>query len=79
MYSIPFDTLKYAKKLKEAGFTDTQAESQAEAMAELVDNKLATKQDLIALEERLSYKLTVRLGSMLVTAVMVLAALNKIL
>jgi len=29
-----FDTLAYAKKLKSAGFTDEQAEVQAEALAQ---------------------------------------------
>jgi len=45
-----FDTLQYAKKLREAGFTEQQAEVQAEAMAELVDDKLATKRDMLELK-----------------------------
>lgn len=86
MTAIAFDTLAYANKLKQAGVPDRQAEVQAEAMAELVEERLATKRDLSELEERLAnrmneleYRLTVRLGSMLVVAVSILAALVKLL
>jgi hypothetical protein len=57
MATIAFDTLAYAKKLKQAGVPEAQAEVQAEAMAELVEERLATKQDLQALEERLSSRM----------------------
>lgn len=86
MTTIAFDTLAYANKLKQAGVPDRQAEVQAEAMAELVEERSATKRDLSELEERianrmneLEYRLTVRLGSMLVVAVSILAALVKLL
>ena len=86
MTAIAFDTSAYASKLKQAGVPDRQAEVQAEAMAELVEERLATKRDLNELEERLAnrmneleYRLTVRLGSMLVVAVSILAALVKLL
>ncbi len=75
MSTIAFDTLAYAKKLKEAGFTDQQAEIQAEAMAELVNEQLATKRDLRELEMRL----VIRLGGMMVVAIAVVATLVKIL
>ena len=48
-HSIPFDTLKYANKLKDAGISDKQAEIQAELQKEILDNqqnKLATKDDI---------------------------------
>lgn len=48
-----FDTLIYAKKLKSAGFTEEQAEIQAEALASIVDEKLAAKRDLKELETNL--------------------------
>jgi hypothetical protein len=41
-----FDTLTYANKLKEAGFTERQAGAQAEALASVVDSNLATKLDI---------------------------------
>ena len=45
-----FDTLTYANKLKEAGFTERQAQVQAEALVAVVDSNLATKHDLKELE-----------------------------
>ncbi len=44
--NVAFDTLAYAKKMKAVGFTEQQAEAQAEALAEIVENRLATKQDI---------------------------------
>ena len=45
-----FDTLAFAKKLKDAGYTDTQAEALVEAQScvfrEMLDSTLATKDDL---------------------------------
>jgi hypothetical protein len=48
MSTLIFDTLAFSKKLKCAGFTDQQAEGQAEAFAELFETKIATKQDIEA-------------------------------
>lgn len=87
-----FDTLQYAKKLKEAGFTEQQAEVQAEAMAELVDNKLATKQDILDLRREISalrqdvardmkeleYRLTMKMGSFLIIGLTALVTLMKL-
>ena len=50
MATTTFDTLHYAKKLREAGFTEQQAEAQAEALRAVVDENLATKRDLKELE-----------------------------
>ena len=47
--TITFNTLAYAKKLKAVGFTEDQAEVQAEALAQIIDERLATKQDILAL------------------------------
>ena len=52
-----FDTLQYANKLKSAGVPTQQAEIQAEALAEIIEDKLATKQDLKALELNLTLKM----------------------
>jgi hypothetical protein len=69
----------YAKKLKQAGFTEQQAEIQAEAMKELIENNLATKQDLKELEERLTYRLTMRLGGLMVAGITILSILVTLL
>ncbi|MGH8651043.1 MAG: hypothetical protein ACREYE_02175, partial [Gammaproteobacteria bacterium] len=50
MNAIAFDTLKFAKRLKEAGFTEQQAEALATAEAEFVQENLATKQDILELK-----------------------------
>jgi len=81
-----FDTLAYAKKLKAAGFTEQQAEIQAEALSEIIQDRLATKQDIEGLkrdikelELRLKHDLTLRLGGMIVAGIAVVATLVKLL
>jgi hypothetical protein len=60
-----FDSLQYAKKLQEVGFTNEQAEVQAAAIIDLIDDNLATKHDvtsirnnLVEMEERLNHRVT---------------------
>lgn len=77
--SIAFDTLAYAKKLKQVGFTEEQAEVQAEALASLINDTLATKRDLTELEIRLKHDLTIRLGAMLTAGIAIVATLVKLL
>lgn len=86
MTSIAFDTHAFVKELTAAGMPEAQAEVLAKSQANLIDEKLATKQDLMELEERLrrdmkelEFRLTIRLGSMMVVAVVVVAALDKLL
>ncbi len=74
-HAIAFDTLAYTKKLKAAGVPEKQAEVQAEALAEIVDERLATKQDIKELETRM----TVRLGSIMTAGIVIVAALVKLL
>ena len=84
--SITFDTLVYAKKLRQAGVPEEQAEVHAEALAVIIDEKLATKRDLNELEIslkrdmkelelRLKHDLTLRLGAMLATGITIIALL----
>ena len=70
-----FDTHAYVKKLKAVGFTEEQAEVQTEAISELIDEKLATKQDLRELELRM----TIRLGAIQAAGIAIVAALVKLL
>lgn len=44
--TLVLDTLAYANKLKEAGVPIKQAEIQAELLAEIIGDQLATKQDI---------------------------------
>jgi len=77
--AIAFDTLAYTKKLKAAGVPESQAEVHAESMAELIEERLVTKQDLKELEMRLSHTLTIRLGGMMAASVAIVAALVTLL
>jgi len=145
--AIAFDTLAYAKKLKQAGFTEAQAEIQTEALgtwtkqlpqlcitasgrlcpisnhknleiarysfnfcdlrsnkfdpnlcaylwklirprslANIIDDRLATKEDIIALQRdlkeleiRLKHDLTLRLGTMMMAGIVIVATLVKLL
>ena len=80
--TVVFNTLSYAKKLKAAGFTEEQAEVQAEAIDEIVDERLANKQDILALKrdiKELEMRLTIRLGTMMAISIAIVAALVKLL
>jgi hypothetical protein len=47
MTTVAFDTLKFSKRLKEAGFTESQAEALAEAIKDASgEAELATKADV---------------------------------
>ena len=49
-----FDTLAYARPLKEAGVDEAQAEAHAKAVRDAVTEGVATKTDLASLETRLT-------------------------
>lgn len=79
MTTTTFDTLGYAKKLEAAGFTRPQAEAQASALREMIEDKIATKQDLREMELRLKYDLTIRLGGIVVACTAILLAVLPII
>ncbi len=51
-----FNTLKYAKILEEVGFSRDQAETSVKILVEIMDEKLASKQDLQELDSRISHR-----------------------
>jgi predicted phage-related endonuclease len=53
MATIVFDTHAFVKELAEAGMPEKQAEVLARSQATLINETLATKQDLKELEDRL--------------------------
>jgi len=53
--AIAFDTLAYANKLKKAGIPGEQAEVHAAAIAEIVNEQMATKRDIKELETALRH------------------------
>lgn len=58
MSAITFDTLKYTKRLRDAGYTEQQAEAATEAqrdcLNEVLDSTLATRQDIHGLEIKIT-------------------------
>ena len=109
--ALAFDTLAYAKKMKAAGFTELQAEVQAEALIEIVEGWLATRQNLKELEvalrldiegvrrdikemevalrhdiervrhdmKEMEQRITIRLGGLIATSIIIIAAMIKLL
>ena len=61
MPMIALDTLAYARRLRQAGFSEEQAEAQAEALAAVMVESLATKPDLQELDLRMDTRFA-RLG-----------------
>ena len=76
MTSITFDTHKFVRRLKEAGVPEGQAEAVADAFRDAQgETDLVTKQDLRELE----YRMTIKLGGLMVAAVGIVATLVKLL
>lgn len=97
MNMIMFDTPSFANKLKAAGFephlAEAQAEAQAELMSHLIDNHLATKDDIKDIRNdmkrlekdirsdmrQLETKLIMKLGGIMVIGISVLATLQSVI
>ena len=91
--AIAFDSLAYVKKLKAVGVPEEQAEVQAEAFVEIIEGRLATKQDILTLKrdmkelemslkrdiKDLELRLTLRLGAMMTAGIIIVATLVKLL
>jgi len=84
-----FDSLGYAKRLRDRGVPQEQAEAHAEAARDFIMAELVTKTDLLATEQKLqtefrssietqTLRLTVRLGAMLAVAIGALATILKL-
>lgn len=72
-----FNTLRYARKLEQAGLTREQAEAHIQVIAEILEEDVATKQDLKELEYRLVIKLSAILGTIITLAIAVTTLLAK--
>jgi hypothetical protein len=57
MSAVAFDTLKFVKRLEAAGVVPAQAEATPEAFSDAISQDLATKMDLLQLEQRMTYQL----------------------
>jgi predicted Holliday junction resolvase-like endonuclease len=84
MATLIFNSLAYFEKLRDAGVEEEQARVHAEAMNELVDNKLATKEDLLLVKEELKkdiamlkQELIIKLGGMIMGSISLLYILLR--
>jgi hypothetical protein len=76
--AFALDTLGYAKHLRDNGVPGNQAEAHAEAARDFIMAELVTKIDLEAALDRVTLRMTVRFGVMLVAGIGALAALLKL-
>jgi hypothetical protein len=76
--AFALDTLGYAKHLRDSGVPIDQAEAHAEAARDFIMAELVTKIDLEAALDRVTLRMTVRFGVMLVAGIGALAALLKL-
>jgi hypothetical protein len=87
MATITFDTYKFIRTLKDADIPESQVEAISEAFRTAhIETELATKADLQTLELALKsgirdmeYRLTIKLGAMMMAAVATVATLVKLL
>jgi len=75
MSTLIFDTHKFIKRLTEAGMPLGQAEVLAEEQAKLIDERLATKDDLKMMELRL----TMKMGALIAAGIGIVATVTKLL
>ena len=80
------NSLKYAIKLEEVGFTRDQAQTQMLIMTEIIETNLATKQDMKDLRtelhhdmKQMEYRMTIKLGGIVSMAIGIAVALGKML
>jgi hypothetical protein len=77
-WCLLLDTLGYAKHLRESGVPSNQAEAHAEAARDFTMAELVTKIDLEAALDRLTLRMIVRFGVMLVVGLGTLGAVLKL-
>ncbi|MDP4027600.1 MAG: hypothetical protein Q8P42_01325 [Gallionella sp.] len=75
MSALTFDTHKFIKRLTEAGMPLGQAEVLAEEQTNLIDERLATKDDLKMMELRL----TMKMGALITAGIGIVATVTKLL
>ncbi|WDN90528.1 hypothetical protein BuS5_03499 [Desulfosarcina sp. BuS5] len=83
MTSLAFDTFENVKRLKAVGFTEEQAAEQTKIIAELVEERLVTRQyldeRLAVLEADVTSKIIKWVAGMLVVQAAIVATLVKLL
>ncbi|MBK5963511.1 DUF1640 domain-containing protein [Thiocystis minor] len=79
MTTISFDTHEFVKKLQSVGFTQEQAEVFASEHRRIIEDSLVTKDHLDMRLRELEYRLIIKMGAMMMAAVLSIAALVKFL
>ena len=81
-----FNAIKYTRKLEDLGFSRIQAETSLDILMEIMQENLATKQDLLDLKkdilarfENLELKMVVKLGTIQAASIAIIVALTKLL
>lgn len=84
--TVTFDTLEFTEHLIAGGVPESQAKAHARALAKVAEEQLITREHFDARMERLEsklleleYRMTIKLGGMMMVAVGVMAALVKLL
>ncbi|MBV9862315.1 MAG: hypothetical protein JO267_09230 [Alphaproteobacteria bacterium] len=76
--ALVFDGIGYMKRLRDAGVSQQQAEAHAQAVKDYVMLELVTRSELEAALDRLSLRLTLRLGALIGAGIAILAAIIKL-
>ena len=84
MAAITFDTFENVERIKAVSFTEEQAAEQTKIIRELVENRLATKQDMVLLQRdikelEISLKRDTKELEMCITSIAIVATLVKLL
>ena len=79
-----FNAFKFTKQLEKVGFSREQAEIQVQVVTEIIEEDLATKQDLKILEtnlenkiQQLEYRMIIKLGTLLLIGFTAMVTLLK--
>jgi len=76
--AFAFDSLSYAKHLRDNRVPQDQAEAHAEAARQIIMAELVTKADLQLALDNIALRLTVRTGVMLAAGLTILGAVLKL-
>lgn len=76
--AVSFDSLSYARHLKENGVPAEQAEVHADAVRTHIMAEIVTREELRQALDTLTLRLTVRMGVMIAAAVAVLGTLQEL-
>ncbi len=74
---LPIDTHETVKKLRKAGFSEKQAETQTEIIATLVQEQLVSRNYLDEKLHNLEYRLVLRVGGMMAVSVGIVIGVLK--